>query len=85
MFEEAFPEYMHEYIVHSVFIPEISHVEVRNVVLTLRNSSPGWDELSAGIYKSYIDLYIKPLTFLINTSINPVITLIYQITVQSLF
>ena len=40
------------------------------VVLTLRNISLCWDELSAGIYKSYIDLYIKPLTFLINTSIN---------------
>ena len=56
-------------IADCIFIPEISHVEVCNVVLT-RNSSPGWDEISAGIYKSYIDLYIKPLTFLINTSIN---------------
>ena len=54
-------------IADSIFIPEISHVEVRNVVNTLRNSTPGWDEISAGIYKSYIDLYNKPLTFLINT------------------
>ena len=29
------------HITDSIFIPEISHVEVRNVVLTLRNSSPG--------------------------------------------
>ena len=57
-------------IADSIFVPEISHVEVHNVVLTLRNSSPGWDEISAGIYKSYIDWYIKPLTFIINTSIN---------------
>ena len=28
-------------IADSIFIPEISHVEVRNVALTLRNSSPG--------------------------------------------
>ena len=49
-------------IADCIFIPEISHVEVCNVVLT-RNSSPGWDEISAGIYKSYIDLYIKPLKF----------------------
>ena len=40
-------------ITDSIFIPEISHVEVRNVVNTLRNSSHGWDEISAGIYKSY--------------------------------
>ena len=53
-----------------IVIPEISHVELCNVVLTLRNSSPGWDEISTGIYKYYIDLYIKPLTFLINTLLN---------------
>ena len=57
-------------ITDSIFIPEISHVEERNVVNTLRNSSPGWDEISTGIYKSYIDLYIKPLTFLIIRSIS---------------
>ena len=43
---------------------------MKYVALTLRNSSPGWDEISAGIYTSYIDSYIKSLTFLINTSIN---------------
>ena len=57
-------------ITDTICIPEISHVEVHNVALILRNSSPGWDDKSIGIYKSYIYLYIKPLTFLINTSIN---------------
>ena len=57
-------------IIDTIFIPEISRVEVHNVALILRNSSPGWDEIYAGIYESYIYLYIKPITFLINTSIN---------------
>ena len=34
-------------IADSIFIPEISHVEVRNIALTLRNSIPGWNEISA--------------------------------------
>ena len=50
------------------FVNKLCHCH--SLSLSLKNRMSGWNEISAGIYKSYIDLYIKPLTFLINTSIN---------------
>ena len=37
---------------------------------SLKNSSPGYDEMPASILKQCIDTYIDPLTYLINVSIN---------------
>ena len=62
-----------KYVTHlqnSIFIPDITETEVTNVVRTLNNSSPGWDELQPKLFKSHLELYLKPLTYLINVSIK---------------
>ena len=58
------------HIAYSIYIPEINQHEVEIVINSLKNGSPGWDDISATIYKPFINLYIKPLTYLINMSIK---------------
>ena len=55
---------------YSIFIPHISEQVVVDVINSLNHSSPGWDELPAQIFKSCIDKYIEPLTYIINKSIS---------------
>ena len=48
----------------------MSHVWMsKNTLLSLNNSSPGYDEFSAFIAKQCIDYYVVPLTYVINISL----------------
>ena len=47
---------------------EISTAEVTNVIRSLKESSPGWDNIPAFILKQCIDCLVKPLTHIINRS-----------------
>ena len=58
------------HIQNSILVPHITESEVCNVIRLLKNSSSGWDELQPKIYKPHMELYIKPLTNLINLSIK---------------
>ena len=49
----------------SMFIPYISEYEI---IKSLKNSSAGYDNIPALIAKQCIQHYIKPLTYLINSS-----------------
>ena len=52
----------------SMFIPYISEYEINETVKSLKNSSAGWDFITAFITKQCIKHYIKPLTYLTNSS-----------------
>ena len=52
----------------SMFIPYISEYEVTEMDKSLKNSSAGWDFIPASIAKQSIKHYIKPLTYVINSS-----------------
>ena len=52
----------------SMLIPYIREYEINETVKSLKNSSAGWDFIPAFIAKQCIKHYIKPLTYLINTS-----------------
>ncbi len=56
-------------IPNSIVVLSISAAEIRNVIISLKNSSPGWDEMPASVLKQCVDGYIEPLTHLINQSI----------------
>ena len=49
----------------SMFIPYISEYEI---IKSLKNSSAGYDNIPASVAKQCIQHYIKPLTYLINSS-----------------
>ena len=50
-------------VINSIFIQEVT---VRTTILSLKNSSPGWDEFPTFIAKRSIDNYIIPLTHIVN-------------------
>ena len=56
-------------IVNSIVISYVSCVDVKDTILSLKNSSPGYDELPASIAKQCIDNYVVPLTYIINMSL----------------
>ena len=57
-------------VANSIFIPYITTLEVRNVILLMKNSSAGWDEIPAYVTKRCIYVYIERLTHIIDKSFN---------------
>ena len=53
---------------NSIVVPEISTAEVTNVIISLKESSPGWDNIPAFILKQCMDCFVNPLTHIINRS-----------------
>ena len=56
-------------VANSIFIPDITTIEVRNVILLLKkNTCAGWDDIPAYVMKMCINVYIEPLTHIIDKS-----------------
>ena len=55
---------------NNISIPIISESEVVAAIKSLKNSSAGYDEVPARILKQNINIFIKPLTHLINSLIK---------------
>ena len=53
-------------VANSIFIPDITTIEVMNVILLLKNSGAGWDDIPAYVMKKCINVYIEPLTHIID-------------------
>ena len=51
-----------------LFVQHVSVAQVRNVITSLKDSSPGWDHLSPFVMKQCVDTYVEPITVLINNS-----------------
>ena len=56
--------------VQSMAIPNYYENDVTLAINSLKNSSPGWDNIPTLIAKHVIHCYIKPLVFLINQSLT---------------
>ena len=57
-------------IPNSIVIPDISQEAVISVIKSLKNSAPGYDDISTSVMKKCINDYIAPLTYLVNISIK---------------
>ena len=55
-------------VTNSIFIPDITTIEVINAILLLKNSCAGMDDNPAYVMKRCINVYIEPLTHIINKS-----------------
>ena len=67
---ETDPLHYIESLENSIYIPEIYYMdEVRTIISAITNSASGNDELPASILKQCTDLYLEPLTHLINNNI----------------
>ena len=53
-----------------IVIPYITDYDIMTIIKGINNSSPGWDNIPATLLKQCIPLFITPLTYIINTSIE---------------
>ena len=58
------------YNINSIVVQEVSSNQVREVINSLNNSSPGHDELPSFVAKACIDEFIEPITHMINESLK---------------
>ena len=54
------------YIENSMFLPHIDENEISIIIKNITNSSSGWDNLFPVLFKSCINSFIKPLTYIVN-------------------
>ena len=52
----------------SILVQHVSVAQVRNIITSLKDSSPGWDHFSPFVMKQCVDTYVEPITVLINNS-----------------
>ena len=56
-------------IMNNMVISYVSYMDIKNTILSLKNSSPAYDELPSYIAKQWIDNYVMPLIYIINMSL----------------
>ena len=54
----------------SIVIYYVSEYDLKQIILLLKSSAAGWDNFPAYLGKQCIDVYITPLTFILNQSIT---------------
>ena len=47
---------------NSMYMPKVSENEVKNIILSFKNSAAGWDNFPTFVAKQCVDGYISPLT-----------------------
>ena len=53
---------------NSIVVQYVYVAQVRNVITSLKDSSPGWHHISPFVMKQCVDTYVEPITVLINNS-----------------
>ena len=53
----------------SMYVNEVTHDELKSIIKNLKESSPGWDEISARVIKSTFDNFKEPLLHVLNLSL----------------
>ena len=55
-------------IVNSIVVPNVICMDIRTVISSLKNSSPGFDGIPSFVANQCIDNFIESLTYIINMS-----------------
>ena len=53
-------------IVNSIVVHNVTSMDIRTVISSLKNSSPGFDGIPSFVANQCIDYFIEPLTYIIN-------------------
>ena len=64
------PYYIFRAIPNIITISDVRESEINTIIRNIKNSASGYDELPTSIMKSVSEVYIKPLTYLINKTIS---------------
>ena len=57
-------------IKNSIFLKDVDSNEVKNIIVTLKNTCPGYDNIHTKVIKSTYNLFLIPLTHILNQSID---------------
>ena len=55
---------------HSLFIYNMSEYDVKHIILSLKSTATDWDNFPTYLCKQCIDVYITPLTYILNHSMT---------------
>ena len=64
----SFDKYLPEPNPESIFLVPTNEREISNIILSIKNSAPGHDGMSAKVIKPIIDILAPPLTYITNLS-----------------
>ena len=53
-----------------MFLHPTNSTEIVNIIKNLKEGSPGWDNIGAKVIKECIDIFIDPLTHIVNLSLS---------------
>ena len=62
--------YITSYVTDSMFAKPTNFHEITNIIMNLKNSSPGWDNINAHVVKQTYSSYIEPLLHILNLSLS---------------
>jgi hypothetical protein len=62
-------EYLQNNVQETIFIEQTNEHEISKIILGLKEGSAGWDEIQAKMVKCSFNIFLKPLTHLINLSL----------------
>ena len=62
--------YISNHIFDTIYLEPVTENEVENIIINLKNSSPGWDDFTAKIVKLSYPSFIIPLTYICNLSLS---------------
>ena len=62
--------YIHDRVEASFFLSPTDPDEVASILRSLKKSSPGWDDLAAGVVKMSFHSFLRPLVHVINLSFS---------------
>ena len=62
--------YINNHISDTIYLEPVTENEVENIIINLKNSSPGWDDFTAKIVKLSYPSFIIPLTYICNLSLS---------------
>ena len=50
---------------NSLYLEDVTVNEVSVIIVSLKNSSPGYDDICAKVIKSIFEFFIEPLTYIL--------------------
>ena len=62
--------YINKYVMDSMLVTETTCDEIKNIIVSLKNSSSGWDDIHSKVLKRSYNYYIHFLTHIFNLSLT---------------
>ena len=62
--------FLKQHFIHSFYFHPVVEDDIRVIISSLRDSSPGWDEITPKVVKYISNSILEPLTYILNLSLQ---------------